>query len=94
MTPATMSYEFKKYFDLSGVDISEKLHEPHSLRSSLASALLDDQISYPVIQKALGRNHPSATRRYTKIDVRQLRDCAFGVPPPSGKFASYLAVGY
>jgi site-specific recombinase XerD len=94
MTPATMSYEIKRYFDLAGIDTSRKKHGPHSLRASLASALLDEQVSYPVIQKVLGHSHPSATKHYTKIDVRQLRDCALEVPPPSGKFASYLVRGY
>ena len=93
MTPPTISYELKRLFDKAGIDVTNRKHGPHSLRSSLASALLDEGNSYPIIQKVLGHNHPSATKHYTKVDIRKLRDCALDVPAPTGKFANYLADG-
>jgi len=93
MQPTTINYEMRILLERAGIDTTNKRRGPHSLRASLASALLHEGNSYPVVQKALGHHQPNATKYYTKMDILQLRDCALEVPGPSGKFAEYLANG-
>jgi site-specific recombinase XerD len=57
-----------------------KKHGPHALRHSLASALLEDGVSMPVISEALGHSDTDTTSVYMKIDVAKLRGCALEVP--------------
>lgn len=64
----------------SGVDTSGKHHGPHSLRHSLASAMLDDGTPIPVISESLGHRSTQTTLAYLKIDVRSLLKSALPVP--------------
>jgi site-specific recombinase XerD len=57
-----------------------KKHGPHALRHSLASALLEDGVSLPVISEALGHSDTDTTSIYMKIDTAKLRECALEVP--------------
>ena len=77
-------------FTTAGVQINGRKHGPHALRSSLATALLDEGYSYPVITKVLGHNDPNTAQHYVKVDIIHLRECAMQVPPPSGMFYKYL----
>lgn len=86
----TLDYELRRILKQNGINTEGKKRGAHALRSSLASALLEEGVSYPVIQKTLGHSSPNATKYYTKIDVSRLRDCALAVPPPSGNFARLL----
>lgn len=64
----------------SGVDVHMKHHGPHSLRHSLASALLKADSSLPVISEALGHKHTDTTMVYLRIDVQSLLKCANPIP--------------
>ena len=86
----TLDYELRRLLKQNEINTEGKKRGAHTLRSSLASALLEEGVSYPVIQKTLGHSSPNATKYYTKIDVSRLRDCALAVPPPSGNFARLL----
>lgn len=86
----TIIYELRHLFEQAGVNTRGKRCSPHTLRSSLASSLLSEGVSYPVIQKALGHSSPTATKYYAKVDIEKLRDCALGVPPASGTFAKLI----
>lgn len=86
----TLDYELRRLLKQNGINTDGKKRGAHALRSSLASALLEEGVSYPIIQKTLGHSSPNATKYYTKIDVSRLRDCALAVPPPSGNFARLL----
>lgn len=89
----TLDYELRTLLKDANINTEGKKRGTHSLRSSFASALLNEGVSYPVIQKALGHSSPNATKYYTKIDLTQLRDCALEVPRPSGNFAILLGKG-
>lgn len=54
---------------------------PHSLRASLASAMLNQNTPLPVISEALTHSNTDTTRVYLKIDISHLRDYALDVPP-------------
>lgn len=64
----------------SGVDTSWKHHGPHSLRHSLASAMLNGGSLMPVISESLGHRSTQTTLAYLKIDLRSLQKCALPVP--------------
>lgn len=86
----TVDYEFRRLLKQNSINTQGKKRGAHALRSSLASSLLEEGVSYPVIQKTLGHSSPHATKYYTKIDISKLRDCALEVPMPSGNFAKLL----
>lgn len=64
----------------SGVDTSGKHHGPHSLRHSLASAMLNGGSLMPVVSESLGHRSTQTTLAYLKIDIRSLQKCALPVP--------------
>lgn len=64
----------------SGVGTSGKHHGPHSLRHSLASAMLNGGSMMPVISESLGHRSTQTTLAYLKIDIRSLQKCALPVP--------------
>lgn len=70
----------------SGVDTSGKHHGPHSLRHSLASAMLNGGSMIPVISGVLGHRSTQATMAYLKIDIQSLMKCALPVPEIADNF--------
>ena len=74
----------------SGIKRGERKSGSHSLRASLATALLSEGNDYPTIQKVLGQENIQSTKFYAKADIEQLRTHAISVPPPSGNFAALL----
>jgi site-specific recombinase XerD len=68
-----------KYMALSGIDLGDRNHGPHSLRNSLASSLLESKTSLPVIAAALGHISTKNTSRYIRIDMEHLRSVALEV---------------
>ena len=70
----------------SGVDTTNKHHGPHSLRHSLASAMLEGGTTIPVISEALGHRSTETTMTYLKIDIKSLQKCALPVPPVPDEF--------
>lgn len=70
----------------SGVDTSGKHQGPHSLRHSLASAMLKSGSMMPVISESLGHRSTQTTLAYLKIDIRSLLKCALPVPEIADSF--------
>ncbi|MHB9010513.1 MAG: tyrosine-type recombinase/integrase [Carboxydocellales bacterium] len=66
---------------------------PHTLRSSLASYLVNADVPYDIVRKILGHEDPNSTKHYVSIDIERLRKCALECPEPSEQFASYLKGG-
>ena len=69
-----------KLFKDSKIDIRNKHYGPHSLRSSLATRMLNKNESIFTISKVLGHASIDTTKIYTKVDVEHLRLCALEVP--------------
>jgi integrase len=80
-------------FKAAGVDIANKKHGPHALRSSMASSMVNRDIPYDVVRKALGHADPQAIKHYAKADIENLRLQAVDVPAPAGVFAMILQGG-
>lgn len=70
----------------SGVDTSQRHHGPHSMRHSLATALMGENSPLPVISEVLGHRSTETTMVYLKIDVESLKKCAMPVPPVKDGF--------
>jgi site-specific recombinase XerD len=82
-----------KYFRESGIKFGDRRHGSHALRSSLASALVAENVPYDAVRTILGHEDPNTITHYVKLDVENLRSCALNVPIPSGRFAEYLING-
>jgi integrase/recombinase XerD len=81
MLPSSLHSIVKKQMLCAGVKIPDgKRHGPHSLRHSLAGALLDNETPLPVITEILSHADGNTTMGYLKIDIRHLRDRSLGVP--------------
>ena len=65
----------------AGVSVKYRHHGPHSMRHSLASTMLRNGVSFPVISETLGHKYTTSTMKYLRIDVTSLQKCALPVPP-------------
>ncbi|MBC8390797.1 MAG: tyrosine-type recombinase/integrase [Actinobacteria bacterium] len=66
-----------KYTRLAGINIPQgKRHGIHSLRHSLAGALLENGTPLPVISEILGHVSSRSTGIYLQIGIEGLRQCA------------------
>lgn len=90
MTPCTIGDVVRRAIVKSGINSNSRKTGSHSLRASLATALLAEGNDYPTIQKILGQEHIQSTKFYAKSEIEQLRVHAISVPPPSGNFAVLL----
>lgn len=70
-----------RYMRLAGIRY-EKLqhHGLHILRHSAATHMLDEGIPITTIQSILGHISSESTKRYTAINITQLKECALEVP--------------
>lgn len=64
---------------------------PHAMRSSLASSMVNDGVSYEAVRRTLGHTSVNAIRSYAKLDVEQLKLYTLEPPKASGNFAEYLS---
>ncbi len=64
----------------STVSIQNRKFGPHSMRHTLASQLLRNGITLPVISETLGHVNTQTTMNYLRIDIKNLIRCALNVP--------------
>jgi integrase len=64
----------------SGVDISGRKFGPHSMRHTLASQLLLNGTTLPIISETLGHSDTQTTMNYLRIDINNLMRCSLDVP--------------
>ena len=70
----------------SGVDITGRKFGPHAMRHTLASQLLRNGTSLPVISETLGHSNTQVTMNYLRIDINNLMRCTLDVPLVSTSF--------
>jgi site-specific recombinase XerD len=70
----------------SKVDIQNRKFGPHAMRHTLASQLLSNGISLPVISETLGHTNTQTTMNYLRVDINNLLRCALAVPMVSQGF--------
>ncbi|HHF7365117.1 TPA: site-specific integrase [Legionella bozemanae] len=78
-------YQVVKYWrDLAGIQFRRKQHQGlHSLRHSLATFLLEQGTSFPVISNILGHSSITSTMIYAKSSVEMLREVAISLEETS-----------
>lgn len=90
VTTSTLRSALKKYINLSGIEPGNRKCGPHVLRSSLASSMVNDDISYETVRKVLGHSSNNAIKHYARIDVEKLRRYSLTPPVPTNKFYAFL----
>ena len=88
MTRSAVSNAVRQIIDDSGISIGQRRHGPHSMRHSLASRLLEHEVSLPVISESLGHGTTETTMAYLRIDIKALIKCALDVPAVDQLFYS------
>lgn len=64
----------------SDVNIRNRKHGSHSMRHSLASQMLNNGASLPVIAESLGHSGTRSTMDYLRISLNKLMQCSLDVP--------------
>ncbi|MBR3430850.1 MAG: tyrosine-type recombinase/integrase [Clostridia bacterium] len=82
-----------KYFGKTNIDITGKHHGPHSLRASVSTSMVNDDVPYEAVSSILGHTSHNSIRNYAKNDIEKLRRCAIPVPAPQGVFQRFLMGG-
>lgn len=80
ISSAGMSTIVTNYIYKSGIQPKGRHTGSHSLRRSLATALLENDIMLPVISECLGHSCSTSTMYYLGIDVKSLLECSLEVP--------------
>lgn len=90
ISTGTIRNLLKKYMSAADIDVGNRKKGPHALRSSLASSMVNDDVSYETVRKVLGHSSDNAIKHYARIDVEKLRQYCLESPPVSGKFKAFL----
>lgn len=70
----------------SKINVGKRHHGMHSMRHSLASKLLSDEQSLPVISGILGHTSSQSTMNYLRVDLEGMKKCLLEVPPVPDSF--------
>jgi len=71
-----LQHSLHRYMSKAGIEIPhDRTCGLHSLRSTLARAMLDNNTPLPVISEVLGHQNIQTTSIYLKIDMEGLRKC-------------------
>ena len=90
MTTSTLRRALKKSMDIAGIDPGNRKCGPHTLRSSLASSMVNDDIPYETVRKVLGHSSNNAIKHYARIDIEKLRRYSLAPPAPASRFHAFL----
>lgn len=86
ITASTFSGMVSKYIHQAGIDCKNRHYGSHSLRHSLATNLLMENIALPVISSVLGHSSTETTKTYLSIDIQSLLYCSHDVPMVDSSF--------
>lgn len=83
---AVVSLSVRKIICHSRIDTRDRKKGPHAMRHTLASQLLRNGISLPVISETLGHKTTQTTMGYLRIDIDGLMKCVLEVPDVPSDF--------
>ena len=83
ISTGTIRNLLKKYIAAAGIDVGNRKKGPHAFRSSVASSMVNDDVS-------LGHSSNNAIKHYARIDVEKLRPYCLEPPKVSEKFEAFL----
>ena len=64
ISTGTIRNLLRKYIAAADIDVGNRRKGPHTLRSSLASSMVNDDISYETVRKVLGHSSNNAIKHY------------------------------
>jgi len=70
----------------AGIETKTRHHGAHCLRHSLATQLMEQGTTLPIISETLGHSNGQATMIYLSVDVNGLLRCSLDVPPVPDRF--------
>jgi site-specific recombinase XerD len=88
ITHSCVGTTIQNVFASTSIDTGNRKHGPHALRHSLASFLLENKVTLPVISEVLGHERSESTRFYLRVDVTSLKKCMLEVPSVNPLFYS------
>lgn len=91
ITTSVIRHAVNTCFNAAGIETVGKKHGPHTFRSSMATSMVNDGISYDVVRRLLGHSDPDTIKHYARADVENLRCCSLEPPAPVGLFDDYLS---
>ena len=91
ITTNIIRHALNECFFAAGVNTTGKKHGSHAFRSSLATSMVNDGVSYDVVRRILGHTDPDVIKHYAKADIENLRLCSIKPPAPTGRFLDYLS---
>jgi len=68
-----------RYAQMAKIDLSKRKHGMHSLRHTLATRLMEENIPISTIANILGHSSTDTVKKYLQVDISHLRDCALDV---------------
>lgn len=77
---SAISAKVRKIIVESGVKIGNRKHGPHSLRHTMASFMINEETSLPIISEVLGHSSIQTSMNYLRISVEAMRQCTAEVP--------------
>lgn len=83
---STVCSAIRENISKSKVITDGRHHGSHSLRHSLASCLLKNEVPMPVISEVLGHAKTDTTMKYLRIDLTSLVKCTLPVPCVADSF--------
>ena len=77
---STLRHNITKALKRAGISIDKSKHYGwHSLRHSLATNLLQNDVSVSTISDILGHSDPQVAKHYLRVDMKGLRKCSLDV---------------
>ena len=68
-----------RYAQMAKINLSKRKHGMHSLRHTLATRLMEENIPISTIANIFGHTSTDTVKKYLQVDVTHLRDCALDV---------------
>ena len=90
LTSPAIHHIITRNFVKAGVDISNRKHGGHALRSSLLTSMINNGMTYEEARYVLGHRDDESIKHYATLDIKHLRLCSSDIPVPSGRFKEML----
>lgn len=90
ISTGSIRYAMRKYISKAGISTDGRKKGPHSLRSSMASSMVNDSVPYETVRRILGHSSDNAIKHYARIDIERLRPYCLVPPSPTGSFREFL----
>lgn len=90
LTNAAPGQTVRRAIRAAGIEPGNRRSGSHAMRSSLASSMVNDNVSYEAVRRTLGHTSPNAIKSYARVDAEHLRLYSLEPPPATGQFAELL----